>query len=87
MILKCAYSFNQHAIRDTIINQGLSVDECLQYSQKETWKDVVQCKETFNFRVDYIIELKDQLMKNKDNQVTEREVNEIVKDISNFLVG
>ena len=35
-ILKYAYGFNQHATRDTIINQGLSVNKCPRCSQKET---------------------------------------------------
>ena len=47
----------------------------------------MQCKETFDLRVDYIVELKDQLMKNKGDQVTEREVDKMIKDIRNFLVG
>ena len=79
--LKCYYGFNHYAARDRIVNHRLVNKECLQYSRKEDWDHIVQCRKTFNLKVDFIINIKAKLIKAKHESITEEVIDLIIKDI------
>ena len=62
------------------------VEESPYCSRQETWWYMIQCQSTFELKIDYIIELKDNLINTRDDNVSEEEIDIIIKDIQNFLV-
>ena len=85
-IIKCSNGFNQYAARDKVLNYRLAVKECPRCSQHEIQAHIIQCKETFKMRVDFIINLKDKLTKHKHLMVSDKEIDKMIYDIRMFLV-
>ena len=61
-MLKYAYGFNQHTLRDSIMNHKLVNEECLRCSRKEDWNYMMQYPHTLELKVDFIMELQIKLL-------------------------
>ena len=59
--IKYYFGINHYSQRDHDINNGIVMNECLRYSQKELWKNVIQYSETRYARVKFILELYKEL--------------------------
>ena len=55
--------FNHYAIRDYMINRSAIIDKCTMCLETETWKHVIICEKTEDIRIDYILDLKKELIK------------------------
>ena len=61
---KCYYSINAHRELDYQRNKGIMVKECPRCSSTESWKYVIQCIETRELRLKFIIDLYKELKAN-----------------------
>ena len=85
--LKYCYSFNYYVARERIINYGLINEECLWCSRKEDWDHIIQCPKTLKLKVDFVIELKEKLMKARYKMILEKLIDEMIMDIRKYLVN
>lgn len=68
-IIKYSHVYNNCGTRDAVINKNLKGSECPRCSEPETWEHVVQCKETKNYRKDFVKELAIKMLKEIRNEV------------------
>ena len=61
-IIKCAHDFNQHRVRDVMINNKLTSVECLRCNEVETWDHVITCELVRPIERDFIRSVTKELL-------------------------
>ena len=70
-----------------MINFGLINEEYLRCSRREDWDYIIQCYTMLDLKVDFIIELKDKLMKARHKLIMEELSDKMIMDIRWYLVN
>ena len=68
------------------MDDGASSDECPRYSEKETWENEVQCRNTVSIRVELILELHRDLKKVQVAGAIDEELRKLTEETRNFLI-
>ena len=85
--LKYSYGFNHYAARNKVINCGLVSKKYPRCSRRETQYHVVQYNETIELKVEFMIKLKQKLMKTKYSDIMEDKINSMIRDIRRYLMN
>jgi len=70
-----------------MINFGLINKECSRCSCREDWDHIIQCYTTLDLKVDFVIELKEKLMKARHKLITEELIDKMIMGIGKYLVN
>ena len=84
-IIKCANAYNHYGVRNEIINKRMIGSECPRCSSSETWDHVIRCDETKHFCQQFIIDLVNDLMKEKPEQCPYNDLFDLTEDILIYL--
>ena len=62
-VVKCTHGFNHYCVRDAIINNNLTGNECPYCSQLETWEYVIKCNKVRMMQREFVKETTKELLK------------------------
>ena len=68
-----------------MINAGTTTNECLRYSEVETWENVVQYRKKFSMRAELILDLYDDHKKVQTPDVSDAKLRLLLNDIRKFM--
>ena len=72
------FRFNHYGTRDKNINKGLYGSDCPRYSNEMNWRYIIQCAQTREFRVDFLVELQIKLEKVIDLRIDKQEIHNMI---------
>ena len=73
-MIKYAHGYNHYGVRDSMFNDNMVEEYCLQCDAVETWDHVIKCSKTIDIRKKFMEKLLMEMLKNRD----EVEVDEIM---------
>ena len=68
-----------------MINRSAIIDKCTMCPEIETWQHIIICEKTEDIRIDYILDLKKELMKIESYHKDSNKIEIMVNDIKVFL--
>ena len=79
-MIACAHGFNHCRMRDALISNIMTKNECPPSSEIETRDYVIKCTKTKELQRKCVIELMKDLLKNKEESLSCNDVLEMMED-------